>query len=669
MIFIFSIICILIFFSIIAMFYLCYVSEKESREAERNKSLKELSPKMQAYIKKLDTYLTTITDKNFQGAFLVSGNWGAGKTYFTDEIYFSIYAKNKSKWIFSLFGKNNLNDLDNEALIFFYKVLSITLFAIFVIWGFKDFIGYFLGNESIRVEHQLAAIRSLSPILIAAIIPFFILLRKRWYFHPFKKTVIIDDVERRGNGLDFKEVLGFIDKLTRDKSWKVIFICNENELSCKDKIIFQRYKDKVFIEEIYFQLSANERWELLHKNIVSAYIKDELCVVFEKSKFENIRNYQLAIKDWNSFFMALSSEIQKNEKIKNLMKIYFILYLETVHDKILTKEILKLGGNSSITSSIILHNSNEMDEDKWKEAWQVIKDKYSSISLSSVTLPFVIWYKVIIEKQFNIQEINQILSYLWFDVNKQPSWLRIWEIPNLTDEEYLQYKKEIDNDFETLKYNRAADMFHIFGLLLYFCENTVARKELVEKAKEYIDTLKQENRLISSIDDKSYDDFLENRGSASENSSMQYGFYANDTDDFKDIKKYYITKVTEHAQNQFPSLVNNLFNKENYIDKNIIHDKFDVLSTNEFKNLDIIKVVNESNWANNISQMENIEQIDNIFSVLRRFEVNYTENYRAIMENLVKELNKIKQSKNLLPPSKRRIEMLVARIENQILKK
>lgn len=112
-----------------------------------------------------------------------------------------------------------------------------------------------------------------------------------------------------------------------------------------------------------------------------------------------------------------------------------------------------------------------------------------------------------------------------------------------------------------------------------------------------------------------------------------------------------------------------MFNKENYIDKNIIHDKFDVLSTNEFKNLDIIKVVNESNWANNISQMENIEQIDNIFSVLRRFEVNYTENYRAIMENLVKELNKIKQSKNLLPPSKRRIEMLVARIENQILKK
>ncbi|MFV0322016.1 MAG: P-loop NTPase fold protein [Alphaproteobacteria bacterium] len=629
-----------------------------------------LSDNLNRYIDKLNSYLIRQDSGNMRGAFLVRGEWGAGKSYFINEIFFRKYTKKKEKWNFSVFGKNDLNDLESEIIVFPYLLLISIVAFIFVLWGLHGVWNFWnTGEENKLIENRLLLIRSITPLFITTLIPFFVLLRKAWVFHPLRKIAVIDDVERRGTNLDLKEVLGLVDKLAREKKWKIIFICNESELSRRDKKTFEQYKDKIFIEEICFQLSPSERWELLHKNIISTYIKNELRVVFEESKFENIRNYQLAIKDWNSFFKALSSEIKNHENIKNLMKIYFILYLEIVHDKILTKEILKLGGNSSITSSIILYDSNKMDQDKWKEAWQVIVDKYSSISLSSVTLPFVIWYKVFFEKQFNIQEINQILSYLWFDVNKQPSWLKIWEIPDLTDKEYLQYKEEIDNDFETLKYNRAADMFHIFGLLLYFCEDTIARKKLVDKAKEYIDTLERENRLITSVDDKSYNNFLENRGSASENGSMQYGFYDNDTDEFIEIKEYYISKVTKHAQGKFPSLVNNLFNKENYIDKDIINNKFDILLKKEFRNLDINGSIVVNQWANDISQMENTEQIDSIFSVLRRFEANYTENYRMITENLVRELNKIKEQSNLLPPKKRRIEMLVARIENQILKK
>ncbi|ORR77091.1 hypothetical protein BGP68_25205, partial [Escherichia coli] len=65
--------------------------------------------------------------------------------------------------------------------------------------------------------------------------------------------VCIDDVERKGNSLEVKEIMGVIDELARRKGCKVVLILNEDNLHDETaKKQFLEYREKVIDVEIKY---------------------------------------------------------------------------------------------------------------------------------------------------------------------------------------------------------------------------------------------------------------------------------------------------------------------------------------------------------------------------------------------------------------------------------
>ena len=78
------------------------------------------------------------------------------------------------------------------------------------------------------------------------------------FFSLQRKLVCIDDLERKGQHLPMRDVLGLVSHLRDQKKCKVVVILNSEELVDHDKEDFDRYNEKVIDRSLDFSPSAAE---------------------------------------------------------------------------------------------------------------------------------------------------------------------------------------------------------------------------------------------------------------------------------------------------------------------------------------------------------------------------------------------------------------------------
>lgn len=67
--------------------------------------------------------------------------------------------------------------------------------------------------------------------------------------------MVIDDLERKSDGVSLKDALGVVVDLSSKRSCKVIVVCNEDALGKEDREFLDDYKEKVFDLELLFTRS------------------------------------------------------------------------------------------------------------------------------------------------------------------------------------------------------------------------------------------------------------------------------------------------------------------------------------------------------------------------------------------------------------------------------
>ena len=177
----------------------------------------------------------------------IKGDWGVGKTYswkkFLNE-YKTIISFDRYSYV-SLFGINNL-----EAL----------KFSIFENVVKKELIGTEASLETFN-ENTLSVLekfgRKSSSFFIKN--PFtksFTPALESISFLSLRKTLIcIDDLERKGNKLDVKDILGLISFLKEQKSCKIVLLLNDGENGLDD---YEKYREKVIDIELRFNPTSEE---------------------------------------------------------------------------------------------------------------------------------------------------------------------------------------------------------------------------------------------------------------------------------------------------------------------------------------------------------------------------------------------------------------------------
>lgn len=102
--------------------------------------------------------------------------------------------------------------------------------------------------------------------------------------------ICLDDLERKEEGLKIKQVMGFVDELSKRKQCKVILILNEKTLSDQDLTEFNKYREKVVDLEIEYKPTIKD-------NLLKVFDSEDiyfesLLNVFQSLNISNIRIFK-----------------------------------------------------------------------------------------------------------------------------------------------------------------------------------------------------------------------------------------------------------------------------------------------------------------------------------------------------------------------------------------
>lgn len=179
----------------------------------------------------------------------IKGEWGVGKTFswnkFLKEARDAKNIKLDRYSYVSLFGINSLKEL--KYLIFQNVIKNEIIGTDANIETFKD--NSFELMESLG--RKAAGFFSRTTIMKS-----FVTDIEAISFLSLNKTIIcIDDLERKGKGLEIKDVLGLVSLLKEQKNCKVVLLLNDGEEGLED---YQKYREKVIDIELAFAPTPKE---------------------------------------------------------------------------------------------------------------------------------------------------------------------------------------------------------------------------------------------------------------------------------------------------------------------------------------------------------------------------------------------------------------------------
>ena len=194
----------------------------------------------------------------------IKGEWGVGKTFSWKRFLEEAGKQNKIKVdrysYVSLFG---INSLDAFKYTIFENVVKREIIGTEPsIETFKsnttNLIESF-GRQSLHLFKGAPIVKSLSPAIETV------------SFLSINSTLIcIDDLERKGKGLEIKEVLGLVSLLKEQKKCKVVLLLNDGEEGLED---YDKYREKVIDIELAFTPDPEECASIAYSEQAPNYSK------------------------------------------------------------------------------------------------------------------------------------------------------------------------------------------------------------------------------------------------------------------------------------------------------------------------------------------------------------------------------------------------------------
>ena len=242
---------------------------------------------------------------------ILSGNYGIGKTHFLKKIaipeiskaYNPISGNNFKPIHISLFGVKSLENLQAQIILSILPIKKRASENTLAVLKPMSRIGLsYLGVKGFDAIES--GLRGLLTKVTA----------------PYKDLVLIlDDVDRKQDELDIKELFGFVNNLVENEGVKAILVAEESTLASNENEL----EWSKIIEKTSVRIRFKSNTSLAIENLVHQ-LGDETYQVFIRSNIEavkkicegngsNLRNLQYALDKCNNVFYNLL-EIFKSDK-------------------------------------------------------------------------------------------------------------------------------------------------------------------------------------------------------------------------------------------------------------------------------------------------------------------------------------------------------------------
>jgi hypothetical protein len=272
-------------------------------------------------IDKIITDYVTIPNTDY--AIMIDGEWGAGKSWYWDNVL--------TKQIKKIPTKDNTSE--NSSM---YNVAKISLFGICSVDDLRIKIfeetSTFFANKYVKTGAKLTG------MVLNKVAGFFNVsetnakdvsdLLSEYSVNLEHYVLCFDDLERIKTEL-LIELLGYINTLVEHDKVKVVFICNEDELKDVD---YHKYKEKIvrFTHTIKADISnmvvefAKGRDEGYYRYLCER--KDYIASIYKKGKCSNLRTLKYNLDIYEKIYGIIGETIRTdNEQHMNAIANYMLL--------------------------------------------------------------------------------------------------------------------------------------------------------------------------------------------------------------------------------------------------------------------------------------------------------------------------------------------------------
>ncbi|KGP82028.1 MULTISPECIES: P-loop NTPase fold protein [Paenibacillus] len=214
-------------------------------------------------------YLQQFMDSNYKKV-LINGEWGIGKTK-----YISDFINDYSNTCYvSLFGKKDVDTVIQEI---YFQILDRAPKGKFK----KSF--SLVRQKMNSLDISISGVSLSVPVIQNMLKALSKELTQRETF-----IIVFDDLERRHDALDIKEIFGLIDSLSKIENIKIVIVAATNHISNDHKGDFDNFKEKAIDREYTIDEYA--------KDAPKAILGDEVWKVVENIsrnlKFRNLRTFE-----------------------------------------------------------------------------------------------------------------------------------------------------------------------------------------------------------------------------------------------------------------------------------------------------------------------------------------------------------------------------------------
>ena len=534
-------------------------------------------------------------------ALLITGDWGAGKTYFVDSL---IEEKNKIensqiKIIkISLFGVQKTSEIDLKIFQSLHPILGskYTQLAGNILKGALSF-GF---KFDIPLELDKKTESSLTLKLDQlTFLDFFSKDGKGQ-----KLVIIFDDLER--SNVDPKELLGYINHTVEISKIHTILVAHEKFLlENDDKKIYRDFKEKIVDKT--FEIRQD------HEKVIISFLKEtknEIIIsqknliqqIYESSKHKNLRSLKQSIFDFKYLLSEIDGKYLENQKFLEILALTFFA---------LSIEVKKGSISEGDVRRGIPFSSNTEPSDIYKKYFH---NQKLSIYTSDI------WADIIFKGHSS--EINSATSKLAFFFKKNqkedPYWAKLCTYEDLEFEEFSKLLPILNNDIHSKITDSATIYLHKISLAIYFLKHGLFELDM-EKLKLKIKDATKNESLLQHWNDQSNTYDLGSSGAG-------YLYLSHDDKEFKEIKKEILEKakkIYEKAQKEdlrksLTTLSDNLINDI----KNGKLEYFSATLTKTHETNPILQNISPVIFAKTLAKSKNITIVE-ISKIMGR---RYTEN-------------------------------------------
>lgn len=460
------------------------------------------------------------------GALLVTGDWGSGKTYFFKNYIFPEIEKEASyiPILISLYGETDKNNISQRILYSYFdkqgKKVKLSTGAIAK--NLKTF------SEAIPIIKKYVDVNKLVTGTGENL----------FRFLPYNELLLcFDDLERMSESIHINDFLGIVNELVENRGCKVILIANESKIN--KGILF---KEKTIEKTVHFLPDINSVFE----SIINEYEKDTPFRLFLKENWDffkssfnynseklnegeqkelksllsNIRTLKFAIEHFKIPFEIVNKSLDINQdlvkiQLKNLWLFTLAISVEFkqpdnisfTSKKNLDEYKLNIPNLDNDSNLNFLENENEETENRDDE-YDYVK-RFTKLYYERLSEPYIFYPElydlitagqVIVEKKF-LKRLEDEFNVEEGKVNPAHELLKqfLYNIWNFSNDEFSLKINQLLTFVEEGRFNDLISYINSAVYLLEFKKFLECEKDtIVTKTKVGI------NKAIRNIPLNSY---------------------------------------------------------------------------------------------------------------------------------------------------------------------